>query len=119
MTINEQGTAKYGRLIQQNIEQAHYLERLVESAAELELALPVSLNIVNFRYTRPGLSNARLDQLNKEIECELQEQGIAVPSSVIIRGRKYLHVAVTNHRSRYDDFDLLVREVISIGRALS
>jgi aromatic-L-amino-acid decarboxylase len=119
MTIKEQGTARYGQVIQQNIEQAHYLGTLVEAAPELELALPVSLNIVNFRYARPGISKERLDQLNKQIECELQEQGIAVPSSVTIRGNKYLHVAVTNHRSRGDDFDLLVREVIRMGRALS
>ena len=115
MTIKEQGTEKYGRLIQQNIDQAQYLARLVEAAPELELALPVSLNIVNFRYTRPGLDNDRLNDLNKQIETELQEQGIAVPSTVSIRDRKYLHVAITNHRSRWDDFDLLVREVVRIG----
>ncbi|WP_321505654.1 pyridoxal-dependent decarboxylase [uncultured Methanoregula sp.] len=119
MTIKEQGTDKYGRLIQQNIDQAHYLEGLVRDASELELALPVSLNIVNFRYLQPGLSDARLNDLNKQIETGLQEQGIAVPSTVSIRGRKYLHVAITNHRSRRDDFDLLVREVIRIGNDLA
>ena len=41
---------QYGRLIQQNIDQAHYLAGLVEAAPELELALPVSLNVVCFRY---------------------------------------------------------------------
>ena len=119
MTFKEHGTARYGRLIEQNIDQAHYLARLVKDAPELELALPVSLNIVNFRYTRPDLDDARLDDLNKQIEVELQERGIAVPSIVSIRGRKYLHIAVTNHRSRQDDFDLLVREVIRMGDELA
>lgn len=119
MTIKEQGTAKYGRLIQQNIDQAHYLARLVEASPMLELALPVSLNVVCFRYTRQNLDNATLDSLNKQIEIELQERGIAVPSIVSIRGKKYLHVAITNHRSRRDDFDLLVREVIRIGNELA
>jgi aromatic-L-amino-acid decarboxylase len=118
MTIKEQGAEKYGRLIQQNIEQAHYLATLVEVSPQLELAMPVSLNIVNFRYTRPDTSDIRLDQMNKQIECELQEQGIAVLSSVTIKGRNYLHVAITNHRSRRDDFELLVREVIRVGDAL-
>jgi aromatic-L-amino-acid decarboxylase len=119
MTFKEQGAAKYGRLIRQNIGQAQYLGELVEAAPELELALPVSLNIVNFRYIRPGTRDSGLDTLNKQIECELQERGIAVPSIVTIRGRKYLHVAVTNHRSRRDDFDLLVQEVIRIGGELA
>jgi glutamate/tyrosine decarboxylase-like PLP-dependent enzyme len=115
MTIKEQGAAKYGRLIQQNIDQANYLARLVEASPQLEMALPVSLNVVCFRYIRQNLDDAALDGLNKQIEIELQERGIAVPSIVSIRGKKYLHVAITNHRSRRDDFDLLVREVIQIG----
>jgi glutamate/tyrosine decarboxylase-like PLP-dependent enzyme len=119
MTIKEHGTAKYGRLIQQNIAHAHYLARLVEAAPELELALPVSLNIVCFRYTRPDLDNVALDALNKRIEVELQEKGIAVPSIVSIKAKKYLHVAITNHRSSRDDFDVLVQEVIRIGNELA
>ena len=119
MTIKEHGTAKYGRLIQQNIDQAHYLARLVEDSPELEMALPVSLNVVCFRYIRPNMSDATLDGLNKQIEIELQEKGIAIPSIVTIRGKKYLHVAITNHRSRQGDFDLLVREVIRIGNELA
>jgi glutamate/tyrosine decarboxylase-like PLP-dependent enzyme len=119
MTFKEHGTEKYGRLIRQNIEQAQYLANLVEAAPELELALPVSLNIVNFRFIRPDLDYNRLNDLNKQIETELQEQGIAVPSTVSIRDRNYLHVAITNHRSQWDDFDLLVKEVIRIGKELA
>jgi aromatic-L-amino-acid decarboxylase len=119
MTIKEHGTAKYGRVIQQNIDQAHFLGGLVEAAQELELALPVSLNVVCFRYRRNGLGDSALDALNKSIEVELQERGIAVPSIVTIMGRKYLHVAITNHRSRREDFELLVREVIRIGDELA
>jgi aromatic-L-amino-acid/L-tryptophan decarboxylase len=118
MTLKEQGAEKYGRLIQQNIDQAHYLAQLVEACPRLELALPVSLNIVCFRYTRPGLSDAAPDPLNQQIEVELQERGIAVPSIVTIRTRQYLHVAITNHRSQRGDFDLLVQEVLQIGDQL-
>ena len=119
MTFKEHGTVKYGRLIQQNIDQAHYLARLVQASPELELALPVSLNVVCFRYIRPNLNDAMLDDLNKQIEIELQERGIAVTSVVSIRAKKYLHVAITNHRSRRGDFDVLVREVIRIGNELA
>ncbi len=119
MTFKEHGTSRYGRLIQQNINQAHYLAQLVRTAPELELALPVSLNVVNFRYVRPDLDESSLNDRNKRIEIELQEQGIAVPSVVSIRGTKYLHIAITNHRSRREDLDLLVREVIRIGDELA
>jgi glutamate/tyrosine decarboxylase-like PLP-dependent enzyme len=121
MALKEHGTQKFARVIQQNIDQARYLEGLVAATPELEQALPAQLNIVCFRYV--GLGDARddaaLDKLNKEIELELQERGIAVPSVSTIHGRKYLHVAVANHRSRRDDFDLLVREVVRLGGELA
>jgi aromatic-L-amino-acid decarboxylase len=119
MTIKEQGTAKYARVIQKNIDQAYYLAELVRSASELELAVPVALNVCCFRYARPGLDDARLDGLNRQIVAELHERGIAAPSVVVIRGRNYLHVANTNHRSLDEDFELLVREVVRIGNGMS
>ena len=124
MALKEHGADKFGRVIQQNIDQARYLAGLVEATPELEPALPVALNIVCFRYVRPGLGAAALDdpaldELNKRIELELQERGIAVPSIATIGGRKYLHVAVANHRSRREDFDLLAREVVRLGGELA
>jgi glutamate/tyrosine decarboxylase-like PLP-dependent enzyme len=118
MTIKENGMTKYGRLIQQNIDQAQYLAGLVEAEPNLELALPVSLNIVCFRYIQTDMDDARLNTLNKQIEIELQEQGIAVPSISNIQNKNYLHVAITNHRSRWEDFQILIREVIRIGKEL-
>jgi glutamate/tyrosine decarboxylase-like PLP-dependent enzyme len=119
MSLKEHGSRKYGRLIQQNIDQAHYLGGLVEAAPELELVAPITLNVVCFRYVRPGLDDAALDSLNDDILVELQEQGIAAPSGTTIRGKYVLRVAHTNHRSRREDFDVLVREVLRIGKELA
>jgi aromatic-L-amino-acid decarboxylase len=60
-----------------------------------------------------------LDTLNKQILAELQERGIAVASGKTIRDKFVLHVAHTNHRSRREDFEILVREVIRIGEKLT
>ena len=115
MSLKEHGARKYGRLIQQNIDQVRYLASLIEAAPELELAAPACLNVVCFRYVRPGLEDAALDALNKTIEVELQEQGIAVVSGTAIRGHYVLHMAHCNHRTRLEDLDTLVREAIRIG----
>jgi aromatic-L-amino-acid decarboxylase len=116
MSLKEHGTHKYGRLIQQNIDQAHYLAALIDATPELELVAPVPLNVVCFRYTRSGLDDGAHDALNREILVELQEQGIAVVSGTTIRGRYALRVGHTNHRTRREDFDVLVREVVRIGK---
>jgi glutamate/tyrosine decarboxylase-like PLP-dependent enzyme len=119
MAIKEYGVDKFGRIIQQNIDQAHYLEELIDASSELELMAPGALNVVCFRYVKPGMNEVALDELNTKILAELQEGGIAAPSSTTIRNRYVLHVAHTNHRTLREDFDLLVREVLRIGRKLS
>jgi aromatic-L-amino-acid decarboxylase len=118
MSLKEHGSRKYGRMIQQNIDQARYLAALIYATPELELAAPVTLNVVCFRYIRSGLDDAVLDALNKEILVELQERGIAVPSGTTVAGKYVLRVGHTNHRSRREDFDILVGEVIRIGQEL-
>jgi glutamate/tyrosine decarboxylase-like PLP-dependent enzyme len=119
MSLKEHGARKYGRLIQQNIDQAQYLAKMIDASPELELVGPVVLNVVCFRYVRSELDDAALDELNKQIEVELQERGIAVPSTTTIRGKCVLHVANTNHRTRREDFEILVREVIRLGEELA
>jgi glutamate/tyrosine decarboxylase-like PLP-dependent enzyme len=119
MSFKEHGTRKYGRLIQQNIDQARYLAGLIESSPELELVAPVTLNVVCFRYIRSDWGNIAWDEINKRIVAEMQEQGIAAPSGTLVRGRYVIHVAITNHRSRREDFDLLVKETTRMGREFS
>lgn len=119
MSLKEHGLARYARLVRQNIEQARYLAALVREAPDLELLAPVPLNIVCFRYVAPGRDDAALDALNQELLIQLHEQGIAVPSNLTLGGRFALRVAITNHRSRREDFDLLIREARRIGAALA
>lgn len=115
MSIKEKGIHKYRRIIEQNIAQAAYLASLVNAAPELELLAPVPLNIVCFRFVKGNLGEEQLNELNKEILLRLQESGIAVATSTIINGKFAIRCSITNHRSRREDFDLLVETVIKIG----
>jgi glutamate/tyrosine decarboxylase-like PLP-dependent enzyme len=117
MSLKEHGVAKYGRLVAQNCEQAKYLEALVEKEPELAMMAPVPLNIVCFRFAPPGLEDARADAINEEILYGLQESGTAVPSSTMLRGRFSIRVCLCNHRTRREDLDLLLKEVLERGRA--
>ena len=119
MSIKEHGSRKYARIIQQNVDQARYLGELVNASPELELSAPVTLNVVCFRYLTSGMADDKLDELNQRIAIELQEQGVAVLSGTVIKGRQVLRAANANHRSRREDFEVLVREVIRIGKELT
>jgi glutamate/tyrosine decarboxylase-like PLP-dependent enzyme len=116
MGLKAEGTEKLGRLIKQNVDQAAYLAARVRETTDLELLAPVPLNVVCFRYRGDG--QADLDQINKSILVRLHEAGVAAPSYTVLGGRYALRVCITNHRTRREDLDLLVREVVRLGREL-
>jgi len=118
MSIKEHGIEKYGRMVQQNMAQARYLAERVEREPELELLAPVPLNIVCFRYRAEGLDEKALNTLNQELLIRLYECGSAAPSYTTLDGCYALRAAITNHRSRREDFDLLADEVIRLGHEL-
>jgi glutamate/tyrosine decarboxylase-like PLP-dependent enzyme len=119
MSLKEHGSSKYARIIQQNIDQALYLAELVDASPELELSAPVTLNVVCFRYVLSHMNDDALNVLNRQIIIELQEKGVAVLSGTVIKSKYVLRAASSNHRSRREDFDILVREVIRIGKELT
>lgn len=118
MSLKEHGLRKFGRLVRQNVEQARYLAGRVDAAPELERLAPVPLNIVCFRYRADGLDEQALDRLNQELLIRLHESGTAAPSNARLDGRFALRVCITNHRSRREDFDLLLETVLKLGRRL-
>jgi aromatic-L-amino-acid/L-tryptophan decarboxylase len=119
ISIKEHGSKKYARIVQQNIDQAFYLGELIKASPQLELSAPISLNIVCFRFVSTDLTDMLLNEVNKEIAIDLQERGIAVLTGTVINGKYVLRMANTNHRSRREDFEILVSEVLHTGTKLA
>lgn len=118
MSIKTHGAFAFTALIRQNINQARYLAQLVEQHPHLELMAPAGLNIVCFRYMRAGWTMPLAREVNREILMRLQEEGIATLSATMLRGQYALRAAVSNHRSRFEDFDLLAAQVIRLGNEI-
>ena len=95
--------------------QIQYLCRLVDEEPVLERLAPAPMNILCFRYLPQNQPQTAADEINKELLMQLQEKGIAAPSSTRLEGHFALRVANCNHRSRRSDFELLVREVKRLG----
>jgi len=118
MAFQTYGVDQIGRVIDQNLRQAAYLGRQIEASQSLELLAPIDLNVVCFRFVDPSIEPADLNAFNQELLIRLQESGAAVPSNTMLKGRFALRCAITNHRSRDADFDLLLETVESIAREM-
>jgi aromatic-L-amino-acid decarboxylase len=112
-TLKVHGLYALGESIARTCELARYLEQRVAQIPELELLAPVQLNIVCFRYRSPDT-----DRMNARIVADLQESGLAAPSTTSINGSLAIRVAITNHRTSLSDIDALVDATLALGRAM-
>jgi glutamate/tyrosine decarboxylase-like PLP-dependent enzyme len=107
-TLKTFGTDRLGAVIARSCALAKYLESRVLAEPRLELLAPVNLNIVCFRYRAS-------DEINREIVADIQESGIAAPSSTTLDGRFAIRAAIVNHRTDEKDIDALVSAVLEFG----
>lgn len=119
MMLKEHGVEKFGRLMDQGIAQARYLDGLFAAEPKIERMAPTVLDILCFRYNPGGLDESALRALNIEIMVQLQETGIAAVSDTTIHGRHSLRVAICNHRTLTSDLDQLRAEILRIGGILA
>jgi aromatic-L-amino-acid decarboxylase len=115
--LREHGMHRLAAVVERNCEQARHLAERIATTSALELLAPVSLNIVCFRFRAPGLADAELDALNEEIVADVQESGVAAPSTTRVRGRLAIRVNITNHRTLFSDLYVLLDAVLAAGRA--
>ena len=118
MSLQEHGVKKFGRLIDQNIRQAHYLQQLIKKEPLLEMAFETNINIVCYRYNPGNKSEGDLKIINSEIMLQMQETGVAAVSDTTVHNRYCLRVAINNHRTISEDLEFLVRETVRLGNKI-
>jgi glutamate/tyrosine decarboxylase-like PLP-dependent enzyme len=111
-TLKTYGAERLGAVIARTCALAAYLEMRVQAEPQLELLAPVQLNIVCFRYRADDAN-----RVNGDIVADIQESGIAAPSTTLLDGQLAIRAAIVNHRTGTDDLDALVDAVIRFGAA--
>jgi glutamate/tyrosine decarboxylase-like PLP-dependent enzyme len=114
LTFQVYGADAIGRSISASCALARRLAALVSAAPELELAAPVGLNVVCFRY-----ACADAERVNREIVLALYDEGRVAPSATTLDGRYAIRAALVNHRTVEADVEALVAAVLRLGRRFS
>lgn len=119
MSLKEHGIEKYSRMMAKDIQLAKYLEYRIYDHPLLELMAPVNLSIVCFRVNPIDTLPETLNDLNKEILMDLQESGDAIISSTLLDGNYVFRTAITNHRSKKSDIDILLNSIQKIYQSVA
>ena len=113
MTLRAYGAEGIGGVVDQCCDVARHLAARVRAEPSLELLAPVPLNIVCFRVTE-GADD--LNAFNNALVADIQEAGIAAPSTTTIGGKLAIRAAIFNHRSMAADADALVDGILEMTR---
>ena len=117
MTLKAYGADRIGAVVDRCCDLAQRLAQRIEAEPALELLAPVPLNIVCFRVRpREAIDAQDLDRLNADIVADLQEAGIAAPSTTTIDGRLAIRAAIVNHRTTEREVDHLAPAVLMAAR---
>ena len=123
MTLKTYGIERFGRIMEQIVDQAKYFADLVQQHPnEFELLAKVTLNVVCFRYVVPFSNkpdSKMLNQFNRQLLVVIQERGIAVISPFVMAGDIFaLRMCITNHRTKLSDMDRFLKQLIEVAHEL-
>jgi glutamate/tyrosine decarboxylase-like PLP-dependent enzyme len=113
MTLRAYGGEGIGRVVDQCCDVAQHLAARVRAEPSLELLAPVALNIVCFRV---AVGAVDLNAFNGALVADIQEAGIAAPSTTTINGKLAIRAGIFNHRSVRADADALVDGILEMAR---
>ncbi|HVL99484.1 MAG TPA: hypothetical protein VM324_09370 [Egibacteraceae bacterium] len=92
-----------------------HLADLVEQVDDLELAAPVPLSVVCFRYRPAGAEDETVDRLNRALPAAIQRDGRVFIAGTTVRGRAALRACSVNHRLERSHVELAVEVVRELG----
>ena len=119
MSLKGFGVDAFRAAIEQGIQNAIVVERLLSDKPQWEIITPASLGILTFRYTAGGGSEAAMGDLNSKIASEMILSGYALLSPTVMRGVTVLRMCTINPRTTQQDLESTIERLAEIGQHLS
>jgi len=120
LSLRYHGFEGFRKSIKDDLGYARDLAEKIVNEPELELVAPVELSAVCFRYLGAGgRSEGDLNRLNPLILKEVNKKGLVYLSNATLRAKFCLRACIVNHRTKPEDLDVVISEVLEAGRAAS
>lgn len=118
MGLKVHGRRAYAEQVENDVALARFLAAEVDARPDFERLSEPILSIVNFRYRPPGVEEAALGPLNRQIVNRLAGTGTFALAPTVLKGRLAIRVCIVNFRTMRADLGALLDEVLSAGRRL-
>jgi glutamate/tyrosine decarboxylase-like PLP-dependent enzyme len=105
MTLKAYGAKRLRETIQGDIDNAQYLQSLIEKSDDFEMLAPVPLSIACFRYAPAGLNEEEMDELNRNLAHAIEQDGRIFLTATKIKGKTTLRTCFINPRTTKKDVE--------------
>jgi aromatic-L-amino-acid decarboxylase len=113
LSLRYHGLNAFRDAIRADLDHAQQLADLVRANEKLELLAPVELSAVCFHYVGADVPGRRLSELNAAILKRVIQRGRVYISNAVIHGKFALRACFVNHRTKAEDVQAVVEEVIA------
>jgi glutamate/tyrosine decarboxylase-like PLP-dependent enzyme len=117
-TLRAYGAEGYRAMVERHLDVATHLARRIDAEPAFERLAEAPLNIVCFRWRPPGVPEAELDALNRELGEALLEDGRVFAGTTLFEGRVAFRPAIVNWQTGAEDVDVLVDVLIELGERM-
>jgi glutamate/tyrosine decarboxylase-like PLP-dependent enzyme len=123
LALRQVGRRGYLKMVAQDIALARHLFELAQDHPEIE-CMTHGLSVTTFRFVPkelrdhpgPELVEAKLNELNKEIQDRMERGGEAFLSNAVIHGKYCLRACIVNFNTTRADVEALPEIVARVGR---
>ncbi|MFC4076570.1 pyridoxal phosphate-dependent decarboxylase family protein [Salinithrix halophila] len=114
------GVENFGKMIDHTIDLANEVANLIKGIPDFEVITGTpELNAVVFRYITGMGDVDKENQLNREIQQSLLQQGSAVIAKTSVHGKTCLKFTLLNPRTKLSDVEEVLQEISLLGKKLT
>ena len=118
MSLKVFGWSGFQTALRRGFELAEVAEAAVRELSNWEVVTPAQMGILTFRYLPAGMTEEKLNQLNRKLIEEMIADGFAMVSSTVLRGRTVLRMCTINPRTTEADLRATIKRLAEIGQEL-
>lgn len=111
MSIKTFGAQAFRDAVDGSIGLAEYAEQILRGIPDWEIVSPATLGILAYRYAPPHLSAEEQDRLNRSLVEKMIEDGYAMISSTVLKGRVALRLCPLSPRATKTDIEETLRRL--------
>lgn len=105
MTVKTFGLEALKQAVQQGMDMAVYLEKLIRAEDAWEIVSPAQLGVINFRFCPSSVEASHWDKLNKQISDKIIETGFTLIITTVIYEKTVLRVCPIHPQLEPKDMD--------------